>query len=872
MDGPQHSPLYPAGPPASRVAFVPPPRAVGFVERLEADHISGWAWVPEEPAATVQVEVFFGDRLVARLAADGFRPDLLASGRGTGRYGFALNGVSALFEAGRELVSVRFSDGGVDLHGSPRWVQVADRGLDPAVARFLEAAVASAAGAATRPEELDVLLTLLTRLLGETAAARAARRGDGRTALDEVAEAGAAAGRVAELAQEVRRRFPPLELPPPPAAPRVSIVIPAHGKFELTYGCIAAIARVGAAASFEVILLDDGSADETLLADFVFGDAVRVLRQRRNTGFVHAANAGAAAARGEYLLFLNNDTEVQDGWLDELLQTFDRMPEVGVAGAKLIYPDGRLQEAGGIVGRFGEAVNWGNGQDPDEPRFRYLRDADYVSAAALMIPRALFERLGGFDEEFAPGYYEDTDLCFRVRERAGRRVVVQPHARVLHLEGGTAGRDTGAPGPKQFQVANQRKFFRRWQAVLARHCPLGGDAALAAERLVARRALFIDENLPTPDRDAGSNAAFEHMRLLLALGYKVSFLPAQSMARRDPYAADLERIGIEVLCAPYVNSVEDAFRRQPVPPDLVYLHRGSNAAKYTGLVREYFPEARLVYSVADLHFLRLRREAEVTGDPARLVEAARCEAAELHAVRSADRVIVHSHVEAAMLRQHVPEASVHVVPWTVRGEPPVVPLPERSGLAFIGGYAHRPNVDAALHLVAEVMPAAWAALPSLHCLLVGSDMPREVARLAGPGVKVLGHVPDLREVFARIRCTVAPLRYGAGIKGKVLTSLAHGVPCVMTPIAAEGVAFPETLRWLIAETPAQMAERVVTLHRDEALAAQLSEASLAFARESFGEATVLRLFAGAIGEAAGPAGTAPQPDGMAEQRLPAAGG
>ncbi len=821
-------------------------RPVGYVDRIEADTVSGWAWFPDDPEATVQVEVFIGNALVARLAADTYRKDLQAAGRGTGRYGFTLRGMNVLLGSGRELVAVRFADGGADLPGSPRWVQSADAGLDDSTVQFITAAVQGAARNAQAPAALDTALSLLTELLGTVAATRAGLREDGVTALDELAAQPDATGPVAALARDMRERFPPLPLPAVAASPRASVIIPAHGKFELTYACIAAIAEAGAAAPFEIVLVDDGSADETLLADFVFGGAVRVVRQRRNGGFLAAANAGAAAARGDYLLFLNNDTEVQEGWLDELLAAFDQHPDIGIAGAKLIYPDGTLQEAGGIVGRFGEATNWGNGLHPDEPRFCYLRDADYVSGAALMIPRALFTQLGGFDAEFAPGYYEDTDLCFRMREQLGRRVVMQPLSRIMHKEGGTAGTDTEAAGMKRSQLVNQRRFFRRWQQVLARHRPAGQDAALEAERHVARRAVFIDESVPTPDRDAGSCAAFAHMRLLQGLGYKVTFIPAHNMARIDPYTADLQRLGIECLHAPQLNSVEECFRRMAVKPDLVYLHRYGNAVKYSGLVREHFPEARLVYNVADLHFLRLRREAELTADAELLQQAERMEASELLAIQGADRVIVHSHVEAEMLARVAPRAQVHVVPWTIAGEAVAVPLAERRGTAFIGGYAHRPNLDAALQLAQSIMPQVWQQVPDLPCLLVGSNMPQQLQALAGPALEPLGHVPDLRAVFARLRCTVAPLRYGAGIKGKVLTSLAHGIPCVMSPIAAEGIAFPEALQWLVAGDDAAMAAKILALHADDALAARLSAAGLAFLQENFTEAAVQRLLAAAV--------------------------
>jgi glycosyltransferase involved in cell wall biosynthesis len=397
---------------------------------------------------------------------------------------------------------------------------------------------------------------------------------------------------------------------------------------------------------------------------------------------------------------------------------------------------------------------------------------------------------------------------------------------------------------KRHQLLNQPVFYRRWRDVLAAHRPAGEEPHLEAERQVTRRAVFVDETVPTPDRDAGSNAAFEHMGLLQRLGYAVSFVASADARSRGRYTEALQRRGVACLHAPHVNSVEEALRRLTVAPDLIYLHRGSVAARYVGLVRELFPAAHLVFSVADLHFLRLRREAEMSGDAARHAEAGRSEAMELHVVRSADAVIVHSHVEAALLAERVPGARVHVVPWTIRAAV-LGPVAGRSGVGFIGGYGHRPNVDAALRLVREVMPVAWDEMPELRCLLVGSDMPREVAVLEGPRVEALGHVPDLAPVFARLRCTVAPLRYGAGIKGKVLTSLAHGVPCVMSAIAAEGIAFPAELRWLVADAPAEMAAKLVALHRDDALCARLGDSGLDFVRASFGEDAVLRALAAA---------------------------
>jgi GT2 family glycosyltransferase len=420
-------------------------------------------------------------------------------------------------------------------------------------------------------------------------------------------------------------------------------------------------------SSFEIIIVDDCSRDETLFAGFVFSGAVQIVRNQKNQGFVRSCNAGAAQARGKYLLFLNNDTLLRPKWLDELVNTFDNVPNVGIVGSKLFFEDGTLQEVGGIIWRLGDGWNWGRQADSKDPRFCYLRDSDYVSGAALMLERELFERLKGFDEYYVPAYYEDADLCFRVRA-LGKRVVVQPASEVVHLEGVSAGKDVRGSGMKRYQLINHRKFYERWKEILATHRFNGEQPELEAERTVKRRAYFIDDTVPTPDQDAGSNAALQHMLALMRLGYKVTFLPADNMAQINPYTANLQKLGIECLYAPYYWSVEEVFRKARVKPDLVYLHRFVNASKYASLVRQHFPDCFTVYNVADLHFLRQQREiALVAGS---LNGAPRIsEEAELAAMRQVDSVVVHSSVEADMLRQRDPDLRAHTVLWTVLPRP-----------------------------------------------------------------------------------------------------------------------------------------------------------------------------------------------------------
>ena len=191
---------------------------------------------------------------------------------------------------------------------------------------------------------------------------------------------------------------------------------------------------------------------------------VRVLRNESNHGFVDACNEGAAVGQGKYLVFLNNDTIVLPNWLKPLVETFEQDGRVGAVGSMFIYPDGSIQEAGAIIWKTGEAHHYGWGESPDDSRFNIARDVDYCSGASLAIRKELFDKLGGFDRQYAPAFYEDADLCFGVRS-LGYRVIYQPASRLIHFEGTTAGVDV-EEGPKQYQLINRRKFVQKWSKVL----------------------------------------------------------------------------------------------------------------------------------------------------------------------------------------------------------------------------------------------------------------------------------------------------------------------------------------------------------------------------------------------------------------------
>ena len=800
--------------------------------------IEGWIWCATNPALRYKVEIVVNGTVVAEVVAEMFRSDLLENGIGDGKYGFRLIVSPILFCQPVIHVAIREQSSGYSLLAKEVRLTNPTARLDDAGREFVHAQVSGYEQADDNElyDTLAFLLRQVDRLMTFADRRSETRRSDIETLRSLLPQDGRES-MVQRLMDVALSRYgsSPLRLDVE-KQPDVSIIIPVHNKFWYTQQCIRRVIEASARRTFEVILVDDLSTDETVLASIVVS-GLRVIRNERNLGFVGSVNAGAAIARGKRLLLLNNDTEVQRDWLDELCDTMDRDPLIGVVGSKLIFPNGTLQEVGGIIWRLGDGWNYGRDQDPDRPEYAYLRDVDYVSGAVLLIDRSIWDKVGGLSPDFAPGYYEDTDLCFKVRE-LGLRVVVQPRSVVVHHEGVTSGTDVASLGMKSYQRTNMRRFARKWAHVLVQHSLNGAvSPEVEAERSVKLHALFIDDSVPTPNQDAGSRAAFEHMQSLMRLGYQVHFVPSDNMARIPPHTDMLERLGVRCYYAPYDMSVEEVLRRQAGRFSLVYFHRLSNA-QYITMARTRNPRAAMLYNVADLHGIRLRRQAEFMHDTKLLARAETIYREELAALERADAVIVHSTYEAELLAVALPTLPVTVVSWAIPVNPPSIPFDLRRGLAFIGG-DHPPNVDAALWLLEEIMPLVWEQRPDLPLYLIGRHTEdRRLAKLADSRIKVLGVVLDLASVLGTLRLTVAPLRFGAGLKGKMLESFASGLPCVMTPCAAEGANLPPGLAELSAQTAEDLARTILRYHDEPEPNAAAAAAGLAYIDATCSQAVI----------------------------------
>jgi len=618
---------------------------------------------------------------------------------------------------------------------------------------------------------------------------------------------------------------------------RVSIILTAYNKTDYTIQCIQSVLANSTNVSYDLIVVNNGSTDDTLQQLQPYRLKANIVSIQENIGFVGACNLGASYSSTEYLVFLSNDTQVLPNWLAELVGVLDSESRAGVAGAKLLYPNGLLQDAGGIVWHDGSAENYGRFDRHDKPDFSFIREVDYVTGACFIIRQSLFTSIGGFDVRYSPGYYEDTDLCFEVRAR-GYTVLYHPRSVVIHHEGITAGTDV-TTGMKRFQPINKEKFVEKWAAELARH-PVKDPIRMVrfSSRATAKRLLVIDPIVPMHDRAAGSHRLFLILKILRAQGAFVTFI-ARDWIPHNRYVDDLERMGVEVFSVDrrkqrelgrYVpnQNIDLAELLSTREYDLAWLSFYHVAEQYLPEIRFHAPSLPIIVDSVDLHFMRESRMATLSGRQDLLDASSKTRARELAIYSAADLVVTVSETDGQILKDIIPSIDYRVIPIIQEKPSNFRPFNERDGLLFIGNFNHLPNVDAVNYFVQSIFPRVTACLPDLKFYVVGHGA-RDVLHVEGTNVIVVGPVEKTDPFIQAARVSIAPIRFGSGVKGKIGEAMMGGLPVCTTLIGAEGMDLMDGETAMIADSPTEFADKVVRLYSDRSLWEKLSSAGISHA-------------------------------------------
>jgi GT2 family glycosyltransferase len=623
--------------------------------------------------------------------------------------------------------------------------------------------------------------------------------------------------------------------PPPPAIIarrlKASIVILGWQRVDHLAACLASLrAHIHPGTPHEiVIVLNGATADVCRYVESVVRDAT-VVRSAVNLGFAGGCNVGAAAAAGEYLVFLNDDTLVEPGWLESLIETADRHPDAGAVGSQILFPDGGVQEAGSVVFADGSTTAVGRLDGVPRAAFDFLRRVEYCSGCSLLVRRTVWDEIGGFHEDYFPAYYEDTDFCLTARAR-GYTVLYQPRSRVRHAESASS-----TPATKTFLLLRSREtFVARWQGSLDDHEPARPRCASTIARAIWRargmppRVLLVDDRLVPPALGSGVGRLRDIISAL-APGHALTFAATDPAFHAD--RAWLQDRGVGLVD----GDVAGYLARPDVLFDAVVLSRPHNFDRLAPAVRRHQPQAALIYDAEALYWRRARRHARVADGPqetrALAVEAARLADLEARIARAADVVTAVSPTEAAWFRRERGGNGVFLLP-------PLMPpagdssrgFADRRGLLFVAGWlggADSPNRDGLRWFLREAFPQVLRRHPQLRLQITGAAADVNDLGVLHAAVDCLGRVPDLRPLYDSTLAVVAPVRYGAGVKIKVIEAIAHGVPVVTTTVGIEGIPGGAGVA-AVADRPEIFAQHIGALTTDREAWERRRAASMALA-------------------------------------------
>lgn len=613
--------------------------------------------------------------------------------------------------------------------------------------------------------------------------------------------------------------------------PRVAIIIPFFNQIDYTINCLNYLNNnLTNKISFEIILIDDNSPDD---CDLSFISGIKIIKNESNQGFLKNINIGVKAANAEYIYILNNDTEVRKGFLDELFYVFDSFPNVGAVGSKLINADGTLQEAGSVFMKDCTIHQIVQRKEVYFPQVNYINKVDYCSGCSLLYKKYDdFGNINLFDEQFAPAYFEETDFCFQLKYLQNKNVYYTSFSEVLHYNGVSynAPKNNDEYKIKQkeelFKI-NLQKFKNKWQPQI--DAIQATNVELRIEELYeGKEVVIFCGTIPEYDKDSGSNRLKEIILAFIDLGYYVSIIRKKTFLGENNYIEYYERLGVNVYYEHKKSiGVEKYIKKNNSNASLAWFYGPDVFMEYHKMAKKYLLKAKLVYDMVDIHHLRFKRAIEL--EPKRISfrkKFLKYKRIESKASKIADFVITISDFEESYMKQFCNEnkiitiSNIHYIKTELKK---TFSFEERKDIVFIGS-GHTPNLDALYFLYNEIMPIVWKTNPEIKVNVVG-NVKDYIKDINNPNFIFHGFVSEIDNLFFENKLMVAPLRYGAGVKGKIGQAFEYFLPVVTTSIGSEGMRLTNNENALINDDAIGFANAILELYSNKELWQKLQDNS-----------------------------------------------
>jgi glycosyltransferase involved in cell wall biosynthesis len=624
-----------------------------------------------------------------------------------------------------------------------------------------------------------------------------------------------------------------VERTPPAKVDQPTIIVYAN---EDEMDVLVCLAKLRASGVNEVIVVISESA-RNRFGYFASGLNLRFLSIQPGIVRARALNIALNYARRPIIVLLDSRVQVEAGWVAECLSGFDFATGTAVVGGRLRWNNGHLAFAGGVVMPSGALYVPGQGEDAMAPERSFVSEVDWVSWSAMAVRRDFLLRVGGFNESYPPNVGADVDLCLKAKA-AGLKVVMQP------LANGIISRAVQSNFAFN-EHAVQKHLVSAW----GDRFPVPQASRMWGKRVrsppALGRALVIDEIIPEPDRDAGSLTCFQQTLIWRDLGYDITFAAAHC-GYSDPYGSDLQRRGIEVLYQPSYPDIIDWLERCGSTVTFAHVYRLPVASRVIPFLRRYAPQAKIVFSNADFYALRMQREAAITRNEQLRVGTSRLRTMELDLCAEADSTIVTSDYEYELIRKERPSAKVTLLRWIENSRPSSTSFDGRSGILFLGSFHHNPNLDGVRWFLWEIWRNVHESLPEVIFHIVGPHVPGDIRAFGSRHVIVHDHVPDLRPIMGQVRLSVAPLRFGAGFKGKIATSLGYGVPVVATSVALEGMGLGSNDGVLVADAPDAFAASILRVHEQPSVWERAARAGLDAVHRLYSPEAAVKIMKGVL--------------------------